>query len=469
MEVTRVNFSRVLPQLLADIASATFVAFDLEHTGLTAHSRLKNASTDTLQHRYLKMRENTQSFYPLQFGLCTFHQVADRFLAKPYSIYLFPHSKSGVDRYFLMQSSSIAFLSTYNFDFNKAFLHGVNFLNSYDRYLLNSKHSKEDAAVSHLMRAAYLMIKDKVERLFTGETLMIDAGFMSSREVEYITKELLREKGLKVTKDKHDSGWTLKVETPEEVEEQDFSKVVLAMHGKPLVGHNMALDSLQMYDKFIDPLPVSLNAFRESFAKAFPEVYDTKHIVQSSSVLQQAYQATQNSSLQHCYSKLGSLEHRFTTPIEPQSPVTIADHDAAYDAYCTGVLLVRTAQLLGLDAKSFMEGIGQYKNCIPISGRRTSLTLPSGRADKPCEDIFEVRSIPLTLSRDALQEHLTALYGPVALYKPHWTSEAMIVCPSSPVSRAKMVAEVKDQIVLDTAVGQAWLSPYKEDSPIHSP
>jgi hypothetical protein len=64
-----------------------------------------------------------------------------------------------------------------------------------------------------------------------------------------------------------------------------FSEVVDHMKGKPLIGHNMLMDAMHFYDKFINPLPPTLPYFARAFSEEFPVVIDTKYMMQSSSVL----------------------------------------------------------------------------------------------------------------------------------------------------------------------------------------
>ncbi|RWS31232.1 poly(A)-specific ribonuclease PARN-like domain-containing protein 1, partial [Leptotrombidium deliense] len=48
---------------------------------------------------------------------------------------------------------------------------------------------------------------------------------------------------------------------------------------KPLVGFNMMLDVLYLYNQFYQPLPTKLNKFKNGFLELFPESYDVKSII----------------------------------------------------------------------------------------------------------------------------------------------------------------------------------------------
>lgn len=60
--------------------------------------------------------------------------------------------------------------------------------------------------------------------------------------------------------------------------ELGFSLVIqeLIKFKKPLIGHNLFLDILFLYQQFIDDLPVVFEEFLVEFQKFFPVVYDTK-------------------------------------------------------------------------------------------------------------------------------------------------------------------------------------------------
>ena len=69
----------------------------------------------------------------MQFGLCTFHydEASDSYTNRAFNFYVWPrpYARTAPDPRFLCQTSSIDFLSTQNFDFNKLFKSGVSYLN----------------------------------------------------------------------------------------------------------------------------------------------------------------------------------------------------------------------------------------------------------------------------------------------------------------------------------------------------
>lgn len=66
MEVTRDTLEAMLPAIKAAVKQASFVAFDLEFTGLGAPSATRQTFLDTAQTRFEGAFESTGSFFPLQ-------------------------------------------------------------------------------------------------------------------------------------------------------------------------------------------------------------------------------------------------------------------------------------------------------------------------------------------------------------------------------------------------------------------
>lgn len=150
VDVTRDTFSSLLPQIQDDIRNAKFVAFDCEFSGLG--SNLKEAQPDLLDtpaSRYLKVSRTCSEFLPLQIGICTFEyrEKEDFYIAKPYNFYVFPSTGNRffqLDRCFSTQISSMEFLLSHNFDWNKWATQGVPYVNHDDYERIMEKLGASD-------------------------------------------------------------------------------------------------------------------------------------------------------------------------------------------------------------------------------------------------------------------------------------------------------------------------------------
>ncbi|RUS81843.1 hypothetical protein EGW08_010366, partial [Elysia chlorotica] len=125
MDVTKHNFYEELENILAAIEDSTFLSIDGEFTGLDAEGCSHIAPFDTPSERYSKLKNGSTDFLLLQFGLCVFKVDEKKHLyeARPYNFYLFPSQphRNAPDKRFMCQSSSIDFLVSHGFDFNKVF------------------------------------------------------------------------------------------------------------------------------------------------------------------------------------------------------------------------------------------------------------------------------------------------------------------------------------------------------------
>ncbi len=185
---------------------------------------------------------------------------------------------------------------------------------------------------------------------------------------------------------------------------------LIANKGIPLVGHNCLYDLMFMMQAFDGPLPESLDEFRKNLHKCFPKIYDTKYIFGTD-----AYKASpasfdsENTHLGGLYTSFsqwkekkqassGDATNTATSTSEASSSTTSSTsssssptsssepprvrkqdapgfvykgpsnvilppgfdtyntdqsrfHEAAFDAYCTGVVFINEAMALAHDRK----------------------------------------------------------------------------------------------------------------------
>lgn len=84
MDVSAANFSYVLPEILNDISCSSFVAIDLEFTGVPSLPG-QSVQDQTLQQRYADNKAAAEKYQILQIGLaicretneCMFSQYRD--------------------------------------------------------------------------------------------------------------------------------------------------------------------------------------------------------------------------------------------------------------------------------------------------------------------------------------------------------------------------------------------------------
>nr|CAG4714650.1 unnamed protein product [Naegleria fowleri] len=163
IDVTKINFEEKLAEIKELLPKTAFVSFDLEMTGLELDDEHKIFPFDTIEDRYVKLRDSASQFEVVQFGLCLwfverpedeFSNIQDeaerlrqllknslakkttsnaaaaspKVIAKPYNFYLFkaPSRSSSV---FSCQNTCLQFLVQNKMDLNKVIAHGITYMN----------------------------------------------------------------------------------------------------------------------------------------------------------------------------------------------------------------------------------------------------------------------------------------------------------------------------------------------------
>ncbi|XP_073334194.1 poly(A)-specific ribonuclease PARN [Pagrus major] len=398
MEVTRRNFKDSLNAVYSAIEEADFLAIDGEFSGISDGPNVSALTNglDTPEERYTKLKKHSMDFLLFQFGICTFtyDQTKSKYIIKPFNFYIFPKpfNRTSPDIKFICQSSSIDFLASQGFDFNKVFCNGIPYLNQEEEAQLREQteerrnqhangvgtpsyispsSSKGPAHVPEEHKDFINRVVEKVEALFTNSEKTLDlepcTGFQ--RKLIYQTLNWKFPKGLHVetieTEKKERYIQVSKVDEEErkrreqqklEKEQEElndavgFSRVVHAISksGKLVVGHNMLLDVMHTIHQFYCPLPEDLQDFKEVTMCVFPRLLDTKLMAST----QPFKEMITNTSLAELEKQL--KESPFKSPqVETAEGFPSYDtaqeqlHEAGYDAYITGLCFVSMANYLG--------------------------------------------------------------------------------------------------------------------------
>lgn len=397
MEVTRKNFNDSLSTVYGAIEEADFLAIDGEFSGISDGPNVSALTNglDTPEERYMKLKKHSMDFLLFQFGLCTFKydQAQAKYVIKSFNFYIFPKpfNRTSPDVKFICQSSSIDFLASQGFDFNKVFRHGIPYKNQEEEAQLReqaeerrsqqangagtpsyiSPSSKGPAHVPDEHKDFINRVIEKVQSLFTTTEKTVDlepcTGFQ--RKLIYQTLNLKFPKGLHVetieTEKKERFIQVSKVDDEErkrreqqklEREQEElndavgFSRVIHAISksGKLVVGHNMLLDVMHTIHQFFCPLPEDLDDFKEVTMCVFPRLLDTKLM----SSTQPFKELIHNTSLAELEKRLkeGPFKAPKVVTAEGFPSYDTAQeqlHEAGYDAYITGLCFISMANYLG--------------------------------------------------------------------------------------------------------------------------
>ena len=143
-------------------------------------------------------------------------------------------------------------------------------------------------------------------------------------------------------------------------EEYGFTEIIdILIDAKlPIIGHNMIYDVMFMYRQFIDDLPETYDAFVKKWRENFPKTYDTKLI---SSYCKPIPKTWLGSAYECCLENetlKGTLNFEYAPNFEKYNEEG-QEHEAAYDAYMTGVIFATVAK---------------YKEIIHVLGERLNLS-----------------------------------------------------------------------------------------------
>ncbi|XP_058237036.1 poly(A)-specific ribonuclease PARN isoform X2 [Hemibagrus wyckioides] len=350
---------------------------------------------DTPEERYSKLRKHSMDFLLFQFGICTFRydQSQSKYFTKAFNFYIFPKpfSRASPDIKFICQSSSIEFLASQGFDFNKVFRDGIPYLNQEEESQLREQYEERRNQSNGVGTPSYISptsckgpmnipeehkdfinrVVEKVEALLNNSEKTVDlepcSGFQ--RKLIYQTLNWKFPKGLHIETiendkkerfiqiSKVDEEERRRIEQQKHEREQEelndavgFSRVIHAISksGKLVVGHNMLLDVMHTIHQFYCPLPEELDDFKEVTMCVFPRLLDTKLMAST----QPFKELVTNTSLAELEKQL--KEKPFKAPkVECsegfQSYDTASEqlHEAGYDAYITGLCFISMANYLG--------------------------------------------------------------------------------------------------------------------------
>ncbi|KAF7223692.1 poly(A)-specific ribonuclease PARN isoform X2 [Nothobranchius furzeri] len=397
MEITRRNFKDCLSTVYSAIDEADFLAIDGEFSGISDGPNVSALTNglDTPEERYTKLKKHSMDFLMFQFGLCTFKydQTKSKYITKTFNFYIFPKpfNRTSPDIKFICQSSSIDFLASQGFDFNKVFCHGIPYLNQDEEACLReqteerrnqhanglgtpsfiSPSSKTPANVPDEQKDFINKVVEKVELLFSADekTLNLEPCTGFQRKLIYQMLSWKFPKGLHVetleTDKKERYIQISKVDDKErkkreqqklEREQEElndavgFSRVIHAISksGKLVVGHNMLLDVMHTIHQFYCSLPEDLQDFKEVTMCVFPRLLDTKLMAST----QPFKELINNTSLAELEKQV--KESPFKPPqVEAAEGFPSYDtaqeqlHEAGYDAYITGLCFISMANHLG--------------------------------------------------------------------------------------------------------------------------
>ncbi|CEI93743.1 hypothetical protein RMCBS344292_07971 [Rhizopus microsporus] len=366
MEILKSDFEQKLPFIKKAILEADFIAIDCEFTGLTPpHININNA--DDLAQRYSKIRSSVEEFTIVQYGVCTFKRDKETgdFIARPFNFYIFGNDPDNMQsrRVFSVDASSLAFLHSNNFDFNKWIKEGIPFYNfteegtfyesAYGTLRMNNRRTRiEESALTPSGKSFLEYNRKAINNWLQGNTeqpliIQVNTPFYKKlifQEVQENYNNFLQVMSRDL---KHVEIVRLKEEQRKaklQTSALNFRTIIETIGDAkcPVVAHNAAFDILHTTDQFWQYLPDNLTKCKEVVNSMWDYIVDTKYLAEyhpllkgcfSTSVLGSLFN-TVHSELEEAGQKI-VLAPGFDRYIKSNKP---NEHEAAYDAYMTGVI-----------------------------------------------------------------------------------------------------------------------------------
>ncbi|RVE48606.1 hypothetical protein evm_006795 [Chilo suppressalis] len=392
MEITKKNFAEEIDNITKDLERSCFIGFDAEFTAILSGENFQHSLFDTNEDRYNKIKTEVSKMLMTQIGLTMFQydRDIDTYVAVGYTFHLCPQVFGEIDQSFIFQASTLKFLCKHNFDFNKFTYEGLPYLSKEEDALIQ-QHLKNNKLIENLSRTME-MDEEKQLQTYCSEvskwlatsdegTMYIDVkspvlrylvhNEVRSRFPDVLTTDSLGNSNkVLIYRDKNVEGAN---SAPNNVLEENlmnnllgFSQIIylLETYKKPIVGHNLFLDTVLLHNQFIGSLPEKYSTFKKNINKMFPNIYDTKFISHEMSKKLSFDEVWKSNALQDLYEffaegkckklELGVNPIRLSTPFD----VKQSYHEAGWDSFCSGYCFIRLGHWAASEASGQHRPVG---------------------------------------------------------------------------------------------------------------
>eukprot|EP00301_Raphidiophrys_heterophryoidea_P011627 c17780_g1_i1.p1 GENE.c17780_g1_i1~~c17780_g1_i1.p1 ORF type:complete len:538 (+),score=135.88 c17780_g1_i1:167-1780(+) len=435
MNVTTFNFEEALEIIKTSLASADFVAFDAEFSGVEskttiyqqqhaeqqqeAEPELQMSSHGKDQITFARHRQTVSQFMILQFGMCIFSwdSETNKYIARPFNFFIFPDDV--VDKAFTCSSATFRLLAANKFDFNKLIRTGIPYISHHDAEMIRNKPFEAPVIDTSSIDDRSFLFKE-LDRVMEWMSDLppyrsfIEIPLPNRFQCLVVVQEILsrfdeivaeisladfsnRKFTVRVTKLKADDKKAYLTEIIKSQKEKREAKLSEQVGFRAcidairdakvgIVSHNSYVKVLHAYDKFFRPLPRELAQFKHEWSSLFNTTIDTKYVIESS--LSQ-FKDLPNSSLSTVYDYFcrgpDAVKIEFAPGFE-QYNETGHEHEPAFDAFVTGSVLASVtrhlASLSATDSATTQQSIDANNNSSSGNQRPTIQSLDKSLVNK---------------------------------------------------------------------------------------
>jgi poly(A)-specific ribonuclease len=409
MEVTRQNFTTLLPVIQELLRTCDFYAFDVEMTGIDIERLGRGvgamaAQIDALPHncRFYNTPKNlfgpkwetATTFSPMQFGLSIFHRKSSssspaqngapaQFEASTFSWHLFPSFHYG-DTEIRMSSETIgSFLAAGGMDFNAWVRNSL---------LYAPRETVASVAVAQPVVSDGALVAQapsnevtKVKQAFALLQKFADtnrgnsAASTPNNTLPFLSKDafpvvLTKAKSLGLKVYSGAISWVKASVGGDPSAKHQANVLFEAMINskKPAVAHNSWSDLVFLYRAFHSTPLTSYGDFKEKLRALFPTLYDTRTLSCLDSSLKFGMV---RGALDKTFLSFKNLHEGRTTIVSQNksfSEGSGAAHNAGYDAFITGSLFLYVSAEM---KKHEGLNVEQFNGVVPVYGSVFSISL----------------------------------------------------------------------------------------------
>ncbi|GAA5815115.1 hypothetical protein MFLAVUS_008621 [Mucor flavus] len=376
MEVLKSDFEVNLPLIKEALLDADFIAIDTEFTGLSTPD-IQFQNGDELSTRYSKLKSCVQEFTIIQYGVCAFKKdkATGDYVVKPFNFYIFGADTDHIQsrRVFSATPSSLSFLRSNKFDFNKLIEQGIPFYNySEESSMFQSSQGTNIVNRRSVISATISLLtyfnvessltksgksfleynRNSINKWLQGNTekplvVQVNSSFYKKlmyqeiQDTKYngFLKATQRDsKHLEISRLKEEDKRQNNVNSPK----LNFRAIIelIKEANCPVVAHNAAYDIFHTIDQFWQYLPNEVGEFKSIANSMWDNIVDTKYLAEFHPIIKSCF----NTSV------LGTLYNTVSSELQEAGQNIVmgkgferytgndVEHEAGYDAYMTGVI-----------------------------------------------------------------------------------------------------------------------------------
>jgi hypothetical protein len=401
------NFNaELLAKFESDLDNASFMAIDLEMTGISFPNKSENGS-DTVAFRYSKIRGVASTFGIIQVGVAIFN--AEKTGATVYNFYVFPRpvTEGAVDSIPLITlcSASTNFNKSHGMDFGRWVNKGITYVTAdvekklreslledpeagakaWEKFF-GSWQADESVFEQEEYRTQETRILQEVEEMMRDPTVssykvpFVHGGQKWLKSIVNTVHEKYPELRMVEEVSGGGSSRLLTKKSTQNIFDDyvGFRRVwsLITGAGKPVVFHNGFLDLMFCYQAFENELPNNIEDFKIGLQKLFPAgVFDTRLIAIESNLSMAGSAALETLADMFGSPNLTVSGSGKYDSLVMQDDVEHKYHEAGYDALLTGKVFVGLSEKLNND-------VSAWKNCMCISRCIWVLTIDTLDSDR---------------------------------------------------------------------------------------